>query len=76
MQWVFDAPPYRLAALDAAGSLHDDVIAGVDVRIGRVKIIAFAVFFETDRNDFFHNNPRLMVHSIGKKAAKGPVTPF
>ena len=69
-------PAPRLAALDAAGSLHDDVIAGTDIRIGRVKIIAFAVFFETDRNDFFHSSPRLLVRSIGKKAAKGPVAPF
>ena len=67
---------HHLAALDAAGSLHDDVIAGTDIRIGRVKIIAFAVFFETDRNDFFHSSPRLLVRSIGKKAAKGPVAPF
>ena len=67
---------HHLAALDAAGSLHDDVITGADIRIGRVKIIAFAVFFETDRNDFFHSSPRLLVRSIGKKAAKGPIAPF
>ena len=58
-----DCPAARelFAALDAAGSLHDDVIAGTDIRIGRVKIIAFAVFFETDRNDFFHSVPRFCI---------------
>ena len=51
-------PLHHLAALDAAGSFHNDVFAGFDVGPGGVEIIAFAVLFETDGNDFFHNVPR------------------
>ena len=48
---------HHLAALNAAGGLHDHVFAGFDVGPGRVEIIAFAVFLETDRDDFFHTVP-------------------
>ena len=49
---------HHLAALNAAGGLHDHVFAGFDVGPGGIKIIAFAVLFETDGNDFFHSVPR------------------
>ena len=48
---------HHLAALNAAGSFHNDVIPGLDVSIGGVKIIAFAVVLKTDRDDFFHSIP-------------------
>ena len=35
--------------------------AGVDDSITGIKIIAFAVFLETNRNDFFHSVPRFCI---------------
>ena len=52
---------HHLAALHAAGSLHNNVFPGVDDSIAGIKIIAFAVFLETDRNDFFHSVPRFCI---------------
>ena len=52
---------HHLAALNAAGGLHNHVFAGFDVGPGGIKIIAFAVFLETDRNDFFHSVPRFCI---------------
>ena len=52
---------HHLAALHAAGSLHNNVFPGVDDSITGIKIIAFAVFLETDRNDFFHSVPRFCI---------------
>ena len=36
-------------------------VPGVDDSITGIKIIAFAVFLETDRNDFFHSVPRFCI---------------
>ena len=49
---------HPLAALDAAGGLYDDVVAGLDLGPGGVEIVAFSVFFETDRDHLFHSCPR------------------
>ena len=52
---------HHLAALHAAGSFHNNVFPGVDSSIAGIKIIAFAVFLKTDRNDFFHSVPRFCI---------------
>ena len=41
----------------SARRVNDDVRTGLQRQSGRVEIIAFAVFLETDRDDFFHTVP-------------------
>ena len=64
---------HHLAALDAAGSLDDDVIAGFDLGPSGVEVIAFSVFLETDRDHFFHSFPRTIPINTQKFE---PINPF
>ena len=68
---------HHLTALNAAGGLHNHVFAGFDVGPGRVEIIAFAVFLETDRDDFFsYCSSQGKLPYLVKRPTEGPENPF